>query len=67
MKMAAKQPCPQVETHTKAPIGYVAWHEWAALMTQTHRCRRCRGCGLFKRWTRVYTPPTKTKETADAS
>lgn len=50
-------PCPQEHQHTGAPAGYPAWHEWAQQLARTHKQRRCPGCGLFKLWTRVYTPP----------
>ncbi len=38
------------ELHTKAPIGYIAWHEWAEKMIKTHTQRQCNGCGLYKIW-----------------
>lgn len=36
--------------HTKAPTGYVEWHEWAEKKAKTHDQIRCPGCGLFKVW-----------------
>lgn len=43
-------PCPQAEIHTPCPPGYIAWHEWAGMMSKTHRQQRCRGCGLYAVW-----------------
>lgn len=39
--------------HTKAPIGYVAWHEWAEKKARTHRQERCPNCGLWAIWKRI--------------
>lgn len=44
--------CPKVETHTACPSGYLAWHEWAERMSETHRQRRCTSCGLYAIWER---------------
>lgn len=49
--MPEREPsCPQVDQHTPAPDGYIAWHEWAEEMTKTHRSTRCPGCRLYKIW-----------------
>lgn len=37
-------------SHTPAPVGYLAWHNWAETMNKTHKQVRCMGCGLFKIW-----------------
>ena len=41
---------PGCEPHTPQPSGYVAWHEWADLMAETHVQRQCKGCGLWAVW-----------------
>lgn len=38
--------------HTPQPKGYIAWHEWAAKKSKTHRQIRCKGCGRLEVWTR---------------
>ena len=38
--------------HTKAPVGYVAWWEWAEKKMKRHYQIRCDECGLFKIWKR---------------
>jgi hypothetical protein len=53
--------CPQVDQHTPAPDGYVAWHEWAEEMhAKGYRTKRCPGCGLYKIWTPKAVDPTPT-------
>lgn len=47
---AATDACPEAAQHTPAPVGYLAWHEWAGTMQRTHGQRKCPGCGLFKIW-----------------
>ena len=42
--------CPNSANHTPAPRGYLAWHEWAERMSQTHEQRRCEVCGLWVVW-----------------
>lgn len=42
--------CPNWESHAAAPLGYIAWHEWAEQMGKTHRQEPCPGCGLLKIW-----------------
>lgn len=42
--------CPLAERHTPAPRGYVAWHEWAEKMEETHYQVRCKGCDKFQIW-----------------
>jgi hypothetical protein len=44
--------CPKNGEHTPAPSGYLAWHEWATHMNQTHRQVRCTGCGRYAVWVR---------------
>lgn len=56
-------PCPQVDQHTPAPSGYLAWHEWAEEMMRTHTVRRCPGCGLYAIW----IPHADTQETGPAT
>ena len=41
---------PECEPHEPRPEGYIAWSEWADMMTETHACRQCRGCGLWMIW-----------------
>lgn len=44
--------CPDIANHTQGPSGsYVAWHEWAERMAQTHRQSRCPTCGYYAIWT----------------
>src|SRR5215213_8397545 len=40
--------CPNKESHTPMPTGYLAWHELVYKMKRTHRQIKCPGCGLFK-------------------
>lgn len=42
--------CSAAEKHTLAPDGYLAWHDWAAKKSKTHRQERCPCCGLFMIW-----------------
>jgi hypothetical protein len=42
-------PC---DDHMDGPDGYLAWHDWAKRMGQTHYQLRCGGCGLYKIWIR---------------
>lgn len=42
--------CPDVKHHTKAPEGYIAWHEWAEKKSKTHKQERCPTCGFFSIW-----------------
>jgi hypothetical protein len=42
--------CPNAAEHTKAPEGYLAWHDWAERKSKTHRQRRCKGCGRLAIW-----------------
>jgi hypothetical protein len=44
--------CPDVEKHTAAPTGYLAWHEWAARKAKTHTQHRCPTCGFWVIWKR---------------
>jgi hypothetical protein len=38
--------CPREHEHRYGPSGYIAWHEWAAERSKTHRQRKC-ACGLW--------------------
>lgn len=43
--------CPDAaKRHTKAPTGYIAWHEWAEKKSKTHKQERCPTCGFFSIW-----------------
>jgi hypothetical protein len=42
--------CPDRDTHTPCPDGYVQWHTWAAKMGKSHRQVRCETCGLYEVW-----------------
>jgi len=42
--------CPDIETHTAAPSGYLAWHAWAEKMSKTHRQAKCPSCGFWAVW-----------------
>src|SRR4051812_19375439 len=43
--------CPRArELHTPCPTGYMAWHEWAAEKSKTHKQVRCPECDLFAIW-----------------
>jgi hypothetical protein len=46
----AAQLCPNEAGHTPQPRGYVAWHEWAEKMAETHKQERCPSCGLWEVW-----------------
>ena len=37
--------------HNEGPDNYVAWHEWAERMSETHVQSRCPACGLWAIWT----------------
>jgi hypothetical protein len=41
---------PDCEPHEPHPAGYVADSEWADAMMETHTCRQCSGCGLWRIW-----------------
>lgn len=49
-KFPSAEDCLDVEQHTKAPKGYLAWHEWARAKSKTHRQVRCPTCGFFSIW-----------------
>lgn len=42
--------CPNARNHTKAPRGYLSWHEWAEKMMETHTQIICEGCGRYSIW-----------------
>ena len=42
--------CPNAHNHTKAPRGYLAWHEWADEMMKTHTQVICDGCKRYSIW-----------------
>ena len=48
MTVTERMPC---DDHTYGPSGYVAWHEWAERMAETHDQEQCSGCGLWMIWT----------------
>jgi hypothetical protein len=58
-RTGTEPPCPQQDSHTDSPSGYLSWHEWAERMSATHRQRCCPGCGLYAIWepTDGTTPP----------
>lgn len=37
--------------HTRCPSGYLAWHQWAERMSETHDQKQCPGCDLWVIWT----------------
>jgi len=39
--------CPNAAKHAPSPIGYIAWHEWMAETSKTHRQERCPDCGYW--------------------
>ena len=43
--------CPATASHNLGPARYLAWHEWAERMAETHVQTRCPGCGLWCIWT----------------
>jgi len=43
--IASAKLCPDLRKHTKAPSGYVAWHEWAEKKAETHTQQECPTCG----------------------
>lgn len=49
-KFRSADDCPHIEDHTACPSGYLAWHEWAERMAETHVTRRCRHCGFWTVW-----------------
>ena len=36
--------------HTKCPVGYLQWHEWASKKSKTHKQKKCDGCNLYAIW-----------------
>ena len=42
--------------HTYGPDNYLAWHEWAERMGETHDQRTCDECGLYLIWTPKVDP-----------
>lgn len=42
--------CPQKHLHTPCPEHYIAWHEWAEAISETHNQKECPGCGLWAVW-----------------
>lgn len=42
--------CLDADRHTPQPPGYLAWHEWAEGMAETHEQVRCPGCALWTIW-----------------
>lgn len=38
--------------HTKSPVGYVQWHEWADKKSKTHKQIKCLGCNRYAIWIR---------------
>lgn len=51
LRRMSPPPGPNAEAHTVSPEGYIAWHDWAQRMAQTHRQRKCPGCGRWEIWT----------------
>ena len=49
-RVGRAEDCPEIERHTACPRGYVAWHEWADKMTETHNQKRCPCCGFLSIW-----------------
>lgn len=43
-------PTPSECQHTPCPEGYLAWHDWAEKMAETHRQKRCPVCRLWSIW-----------------
>lgn len=48
--LKSSKDCPNVKRHTKAPQGYIAWHEWAEKKAKTHKQERCPTCGFYAIW-----------------
>jgi hypothetical protein len=42
--------CPNIESHTKSPRGYLEGHKWARDMSKTHNQTRCPDCNLWVIW-----------------
>lgn len=42
--------CPNAANHTKSPLGYLAWHEWAEKMSRRYKQVVCDGCGRYSIW-----------------
>ena len=36
--------------HTKCPVGYLEWFDWAERKAKTYKQIKCPECGLFKIW-----------------
>lgn len=49
-KAKIKFNCPEKDKHTKCPEGYSHWHDWAKIMSKTHKQIKCEFCGLYKIW-----------------
>jgi len=49
-KITAKDKKESKARYYEEPIGYLAWHEWAELMSKTYVQRECPGCGRFTLW-----------------
>jgi hypothetical protein len=49
-RIASATLCPDLRKHTKAPSGYVAWHEWAEKKAETHTQQECPTCGRLVIW-----------------
>lgn len=50
-RLALGGDCPGAARHTPAPAGYLAWHEWAERMAETHGQSACPDCGRYLIWT----------------
>jgi len=44
--------CPKQKLHTKGPVMYVKWHEWAEKKSRRHYQVQCPGCGRYAIWKR---------------
>jgi hypothetical protein len=42
--------CPDADTHTPHPTGYLEHADWAVRMMRTHVQRRCPTCGFWTIW-----------------
>lgn len=42
--------CPDVDSHTEHPNGYIEFDEWAEEMQKTHVQKRCPSCGFYVIW-----------------
>lgn len=38
------------QLHTKCPIGYIEWHDWAVKKMKTHDQKKCPNCGDLSIW-----------------